>query len=151
VRNVLEFVGSVAVYGVVQIELAHAPRVGGMGLPPLGRLVVPGRILLYEQPVPPWHVGGRFSLEETTRLERAGAIVETCPSGAFTSVVWPDCTLRDFMLFEVLLHEVGHHILQQHTGKRKARIARTRDHEAFANQFVDRCRAAWLESEQDLA
>jgi Zn-dependent peptidase ImmA (M78 family) len=45
----------------------------------------------------------------------------------------------------VLLHEIGHHILQQHKGKRRPRIARTRDHEAFAARFAEKHRAKLLE------
>jgi hypothetical protein len=40
----------------------------------------------------------------------------------------------------VLMHEVGHHLIQQYKGKRRARVARTRDHEAFADGFARRCR-----------
>jgi hypothetical protein len=42
------------------------------------------------------------------------------------------------MLEEVLLHELGHHVLQYHKGKRLARIARTKDHETFAALFAKR-------------
>jgi hypothetical protein len=48
------------------------------------------------------------------------------------------------MLEEVLLHEIGHHVLQHHTGKRPVRIARTRDHEAFAAAFAEKERAVLL-------
>jgi hypothetical protein len=50
------------------------------------------------------------------------------------------------MLFDVLLHEIGHHVLQHGKGKRLVRIARTRDHEAFATRFADLYRAAWSRS-----
>ncbi len=52
-----------------------------------------------------------------------------------------------FMIFEVFLHEVGHHILQHNMGKRTERIARTRDHEAFARRFAERYRADWFDEE----
>jgi Zn-dependent peptidase ImmA (M78 family) len=44
------------------------------------------------------------------------------------------------MLFDVLMHEVGHHVIQQYKGKRPARVARTKDHEALAERFAARCR-----------
>jgi hypothetical protein len=44
------------------------------------------------------------------------------------------------MLFDVLLHEIGHHLIQQYRGKRTARVARTRDHEACADRFALQCR-----------
>lgn len=61
-------------------------------------------------------------------------------------VSWPATTLRDYMLFDVLMHEIGHHLLQQYTGKRMARVARTKDHEAFADLFAQQCRSLWEEA-----
>jgi hypothetical protein len=61
---------------------------------------------------------------------------------AATLVDWPADTLRRFILEEVLLHELGHHALQHHKAKRRARIARTKDHEAFAARFAVRQRPA---------
>ena len=49
------------------------------------------------------------------------------------------------MLRDVLLHEIGHHVLQHGKGKRGVRIARTRDHEAFATRFALGLRAMWPE------
>jgi hypothetical protein len=46
--------------------------------------------------------------------------------------------LRKFVLCDVLLHELGHHRLQHEKGKRLARIARTRDHEAYATRIARR-------------
>lgn len=45
------------------------------------------------------------------------------------------------MLCEVLLHEMGHHLLQHHKAKRRVRIARTQDHEAAAERFAQALRA----------
>ena len=71
------------------------------------------------------------------RLERAGAVVTRLAEVGATLVDWPLDTLRRFMLEEVLLNELGHHVLQHYKGKRPQRIARTRDHEAFAARFAD--------------
>jgi RNA-splicing ligase RtcB len=49
--------------------------------------------------------------------------------------------LKHFMLEGVLLHELGHHVLQHYKGKRPVRIARTRDHEAAAERFASRQRS----------
>jgi Zn-dependent peptidase ImmA (M78 family) len=57
-------------------------------------------------------------------------------------VDWPADTLRRFMLEEVLMHELGHHVLQHHKAKRLARIARTKDHETSATLFAIRQRLA---------
>lgn len=139
IAAVLRYFGEACVYGIRSIELRRgAPDRQGLHF---GRLVVPGRILLDDLPLPPWHLPGRLRRSEMARLERAGAAVER-RDGA-TLVAWPGETLRDFVLFDVLMHEIGHHLLQHHKGKRTARVARTRDHEAFARRFAERCRAAF--------
>lgn len=147
VLSVLEFVGPEAIYGVQHIELSRVPNTGVSALLMLGRLVVPGRIMLYEQSHPPWHISGALADGEVMLLRRAGAIVELRNEVAATIINWPGDSLRYFMLFEVLLHEIGHHILQHNKGKRSKRIARTRDHEGFAERFAQRCRSAWLGGE----
>lgn len=146
-RRVLALVGPIATYGLRNVELRNAPTANGT-LPPLGRLQVPGRILLFEQPLPPWELRGELSPRERLAVERSGGRVEASPPWV-TTIHWPNESLRDFMLFDVFLHEVGHHYLQHHKGKRTVRIARTGDHEAFAESFArqlaEDCREAWLE------
>jgi len=139
----LEWAGPEASYGVRTIELRRA--IGGQfdALPSFGRYCVPGRIVLYEQPIPPWHLRGVLAPDAAALLQRAGAALTVHQPGPTTVVEWPGDTLRDFMLVEVLLHEIGHHVLQHHKGKRAARIARTGDHEAFARAFVKARRLRW--------
>ena len=140
IAAVLRFFGERCTYGLRSVELVR----GGAGLPGgallLGRLIIPGRVVLYDQPPAPWTLPGRLAAAERARLRCAGAIVETAGAGVQTIIAWPRGTLHDFVLFDVLLHEIGHHLLQQYTGKRRARIARTRDHEAFADHFARHCR-----------
>ena len=100
-----------------------------------------GKILLYEQPESPWRLPGRLKHADVYRLERSGAIITAQSGLRMTLVEWPDNSLKRFMLEEVLLHELGHHILQHHKGKRPARIARTKDHEASAERFAIRQRS----------
>jgi hypothetical protein len=145
ILELLNEVGPVALYGLRVVELARLPDSLGGELV-LGRYCVPGRIILYEQPEPPWLLRGRISSSAARRLERAGAILALLPDVGATVVDWPGGTLRRFMLEEVLLHEVGHHVLQHHKGKRPARIARAKDHEAFAARFAERQRAALRKS-----
>ena len=134
VAAALRLLGEECVYGVRAIEL----RQGAGDRHRLGRLHAPGRIVLYDQPPSPWRLG-RLGAGAAARLLRAGAEVEERRGAVL--VRWRLHDLRDFMLFEVLCHELGHHRLQHHKGKRTARIARTRDHEAFARRFAERCRA----------
>jgi hypothetical protein len=43
--------------------------------------------------------------------------------------------LRDFMRFDVLLHELGHHVLQ-HRARKIGSVRRRSDHERFAEAFA---------------
>jgi hypothetical protein len=144
ILQLLEFVGPEAMYGLRRVEYVPALPFESNVLPPVGRLIVPGHILLYQQPLPPWRLSGMLSAFDAHQFQRAGAIIATQPDIELTVVDWPGDSLRDFMLLDVLLHEVGHHILQHNKGKRTIRTARTRDHETFARLFVERCRALWL-------
>jgi len=106
-----------------------------------GRYEAPGRILLFEQPEVPWRLAGILNQADMNRFKRFGATVTIQPPSQITTVEWPKDSLKRFMLEGVLLHELGHHVLQQYKGKRAARIARTRDHEAAAERFASRQRS----------
>ncbi|HWS64163.1 MAG TPA: hypothetical protein VN325_15510 [Steroidobacteraceae bacterium] len=140
-RDVLRFLRLLdpdLLYGVRQIALAQAPaEAGGTGLL-FGRFVSIGRIELFEQPVPPWFVRGRLPTAETRRLLHAGASVRADNALGTTWIDWQPAALRKFFLREVLMHELGHHRLQHDKGKRPTRIARTRDHEAYATRIARR-------------
>jgi hypothetical protein len=77
----------------------------------------------------------------TARLQRAGAQVATGRSG--TRVDWPGSTLHDFMLFDGLMHEIGHHMIQHAARKQRTRAMRTADHERRADAYAMRARHAW--------
>jgi hypothetical protein len=136
----LRFFGAPYTYGLRAVELVPGPSGSAAGRHPLGRLRVPGTVRLYDQPPSPWCLPGRLAQAEQARLCRAGAVVEEWADGTLTVVSWPGKTLRDFVLFDVLMHEIGHHLIQQYKGKRPARVVRTRDHEALADEFARRCR-----------
>jgi hypothetical protein len=144
ILEVLRAIGPLAIYGVRTIELTRRHRGRAAAALTFGSYRVPGTIVLYEQPLPPWRLPGFVASRTARRLESAGAILTPLPGAGATLVDWPDGTLRHFMLEEVLLHEIGHHVLQHYTGKRPVRIARTRDHEAFAARFAEKERAALL-------
>lgn len=142
VLEMLKAIGLVAFYGLRSVDFARSPTNGSISAPVFGRYCVPGRIILFEQPMPPWRLPGLVEDDVVRRFWRAGAVLTLLTDVGATLVDWPRDTLRRFMLEEVLLHELGHHVLQQHKGKRPVRIARTRDHEAFAARFAEKQRAA---------
>jgi hypothetical protein len=142
VLQLLEAVGPVACYGLRSVEFVRRPRDGNLVVPVFGRYQVPGRLLLYEQPLSPWRLPGLLEASDLRRLKQAGALVTLSPDAGAALVEWPKGTLQRFILEEVLLHELGHHVLQHNKGKRPARIARTRDHERFAATFAAKQRMA---------
>jgi hypothetical protein len=144
VAGLLHFFGATCTYGLRSIELVRGdePSLGAAVC--FGRLLVPGRVLLFDQPAAPWVLTGRLPETAAERLRRGGAMIEEAV--LHTVVTWPEGTLRDFMLFDVLMHEIGHHLVQQHKGKRPARVLRTREHEALADRFARCCRRLYAES-----
>ena len=143
IRELLAFFGPVTTYGVRSIELSRLPSDEPNTIW-LATLRVPGVILLYEQAESPWVLRG-MSETAVDRLEHAGAVVSTVDT--VTRIEWPGETLADCMRFDGLLHEIGHHLIQHHTGKRSARVMRTADHERRAQRFADACRRAWVEED----
>src|SRR5688572_22144010 len=105
VLDLLHRAGAECIYGLRAVRLSVAPRTGGEGLL-FGRLIVPGVVVLYAQPAPPWVLPGRLPAGEQDRLARAGAGITLAGGGTQTIVAWPGDTLRRFMLLDVLLHEI---------------------------------------------
>jgi hypothetical protein len=141
VVSVLRALGPRCTYGLRSVELVQGPATCRGHRLPFGRLLVPGRVQLFAQSVGAWLLAGSLPPPQADRLRRAGASLELTNGGLQTMVNWPDRTLADFMLFDVLLHELAHHAIQQYTGKRPARVARTADHEAAAERLAARWRA----------
>ncbi len=138
ITDLLRFFGAPYVYGLRCIELSQGSD--RQPISALGCLQIPGRIIIYDQPLSPWRFSA-LAKRETANMSEAGAKLEV-KEGAVL-VHWTPDALRDFMLFDVLMHELGHHLLQHNKGKRRSRIARTNDHEAFAEQFSANCRRAF--------
>lgn len=137
IRRALAFFGAPATYGLRRIELRH-----GTGRLLVAALSEPGVVVLFEQPRPPWTIQGRLTTEARVRLRRAGATVEQGASAA--RVDWPGQALRDFMLLDGLMHEIGHHAIQ-HRARKTRPIMRTVDHERSADAFAASCRRAWVD------
>ena len=142
VVRLMHVAGPETVYGLRSIELKPSGQAARMTrLHAFARLTPPGRIVLFEVPCSPWMLRGRLPAPIHTRLASSGAEVVYTSATDTSVVAWPAGALRRFMLLDVLLHEIGHHVLQHHKGKRLATIARTRDHEAFAEGYAARLRA----------
>jgi hypothetical protein len=140
IMRVLAWFGPPAAYGVRCIELRQRTDAHPSALA-VAALWEPGVVVLFEQPRPPWLVVGRLTADADRRLRRAGAVVDAVQ--AMTRVDWPGRTLPDFMLFDGLMHEIGHHVVQHRAGRRGVRAMRTVDHERRADAFAAACRLAW--------
>jgi hypothetical protein len=119
-------------YKLRSVELWPAPPRHSHRVLPLGRMLLPGRVILYAQPYPTWMLGGQLPDGEQARLRQAGATVRVDQHSSLTVVTWPAHSLRDFMLTDVLLHELAHHVLQVRRAEPAVPVARTSDHEAAA-------------------
>jgi len=148
IKSVLEFFGARCFYGLQEIKLTQGHGISSAGKIMLGRLQVPGTIVLYDQAIPPWTISGMLSPAGQAIMQRADAKISVLDNNVQTLVDWSDNALKNFMLFEGLMHEIGHHLIQQYTGKRSARVVRTRDHERFAELFATRCREAFFASSE---
>ncbi len=145
ILRVLQFFGEKCFYGLKSIKLIQGSNASSEAGVPMGRLEVPGTIVLYDQPVSPWFINGTLPKAEREKLEQAGASIESASDNLHCLIHWNEGDLKNFMLFEVFMHEIGHHLIQQYKGKRSVRVARTKDHEQFAALFAQRCRESFVD------
>lgn len=145
IKAMLNYFGALSYYGVREIHLAQRSETSMSAQVVLAELSIPGKIILYEQPEPPWLVAAPLCQDELELLRTAGADIETSDDGSRSKILWSPANLKCFMLFEGLMHEVGHHIIQQFKGKRTAQVLRQRDHELLARNFARRCREEYGE------
>lgn len=144
IREALLFFGPECFYGLRSVTLGSLDR--GSSRLAFGRYVYPGSILLFTHSPTPWRLGGILSPRISALLEQAGARVTSANGGSATIVDWAShAALRDFYLIDVLMHEIGHHMLQQYRRRTRSAGARSREHEEFADAFARRCRIAWRE------
>ena len=81
----------------------------------------------------PWRLPYLLLPRDIETFERYGAQVETDTERERTTVHWSLEGLKRFALVEALAHELGHHLLQYHQGKRGVMFCRRSDHEARAD------------------
>jgi hypothetical protein len=134
----LDLIPATYLYGLSRIELL--PLTAEIGQP-FGRYRPSEKsIVLYSLPLR-WEVG--ISAEVARReVGKAGARVTT--EGGLTVVTWDDHVLMSFwFLFEVLLHELGHHYRHQYRFRRGP-VGRTRDEERIADILAHRVTCEWI-------
>ena len=137
IRAFLHCIGPSAVYGLRVIRLRQECLLNPSGIV-FAEYVVPGEIHLYAVPASPWQFRFVLSRFDREAFIRHGASVHVDQSRSQTTVYWTPNGLKSYLLYEVLAHEIGHHILQHNKGKRQAQIRRRFDHEACADLYSRR-------------
>lgn len=139
IRAFLHCLGPSAVYGLRVIRLRQECLLNSSGIV-FAEYVVPDEIHLYAVPASPWQFRFVPSRSDCEAFTRHGASVHIDKSRGQTTVYWTPNGLKSYLLYEVLAHEIGHHVLQHNTGKRQAQIRRRYDHEACADLYSRRIR-----------
>ena len=136
VRNVLRSLDDATLHGLRAVELMAALPSGRNGVFGAYHADGSGIVRLYPVPTPPWCLAIGADSPRLNRMRNAGAELRALGAER-TLACWTDAALRRFMR-EVLLHEIGHHVFQWNAGKRRATVARQRDHEARADLLIRR-------------
>jgi hypothetical protein len=133
----LEAVGPQYYYGLRRITCRHESAITPDGIV-FGEYIVPGEIWLYSVPEGPWPLPFLLYDSDCVTFGRYGAQIQADRDRGRTVVSWAADDLARFMLREVLFHELGHHRLQYHKGKRSAVVCRRSDHERCADLHARR-------------
>ena len=124
-------------YGLRAIRLRQECLLNSSGIV-FAEYVVPGEICLYAVPATPWQFPFVPSRSDLEAFAQHGANVHIDELRDQATICWTPNGLKSYLLYEVLAHEIGHHILQHNKGKRQAQIRRRFDHEACADLYSRR-------------
>lgn len=150
ITNLLHKLGPRCYYGLKSIELRQRTELESSNRTIVfGRTQPKGIVTIYELSQAPWIVPGSLHDDDSRRFSDFGATIEVISDGLQTKISWTEEMLKQFVLLDVLLHEIGHHLIQQYKGKRPARVLRSKNHEQLAELYAQRCRAG-LVSEGDI-
>ena len=137
VRLFLTRLGPAAAYGLCEVRLRRECLFGTIGVT-FAEYILPGRIDVYAVPASPWRLAFVPPPADLQAIGRYAARVDVNQAARQTTVWWEPGGLTAFFLYEVLAHEIGHHVLQQHRGKRSAQVCRRADHESCADLYARR-------------
>lgn len=131
IRGLLEQAGGASAYGLNRIRMRYECAFLSDAVL-FGEYLLAGEIHLYAVPPSPWRIPFVPAEEDIAAFRRHGARVLVSEARQMTTVEWSEEGLRGFYLYEVLAHELGHHLLHYHRGKRLAVTCRRSDHERRA-------------------
>ena len=139
VRDVFVRLGPASTYGLKCVRLRQECALQSAGIV-FGEYLLIGEIYLYSLPDLPWHLPYLLAARDIAAFERFGACIASRADARTTTIAWNSDGQREFVLSEVLAHELGHHLLQRGKGKRKAVVCRRSDHERRADLQCRRAR-----------
>jgi hypothetical protein len=141
IRCFLTWLGPHSIYGLSAITLhSECPWRDGKIL--LGEYRLPGEIILYAVPKAPWKLDFLPNDEDLKAFQRHCRGMQIDRNLQQVALHWQPEELQRFYLFEVLAHELGHHLKQYRSGKPSLPCCRLSEHEAWAELF--RLRVAQL-------
>lgn len=132
IQALIERLGPASLYGLKTIRFRPESALRAEGIV-FAEYAPPGEIHLYTLPASPWRLSFLLTAEDREAFEGYDARLEIDLDREQTTIYWSADGLKRFMLYEVLAHELGHHLLQHHKGKRKATLCRRSDHEKRAD------------------
>ena len=99
---------------------------------------VPDEIQLFALPQLPWSLPFLLSVVDFNLFESYGASLVVDHVREYTVITWSPSGLQQFVLCEVLAHELGHHLLQTRKSQGSRSRYRTSDHEKRAGLYAMR-------------
>lgn len=136
-RRFLTRLGPASVYGLREVRLRQECLFGLRGVT-FAEYILSGILDIYAVPASPWRLAFVPCAADLRTFRRYAAHVDVNETARRTAIRWEPNGLTNFFLYEVLAHEIGHHVLQQHKGKRPAQVCRRADHEACADIYARR-------------
>jgi hypothetical protein len=134
IRCFLSLIGPQAIYGLRAITLhGESPWKDQNIL--LGEYRLPGEIILYAVPNAPWKLDFLPANEDLKAFQRHCREIQIDTRLQQVTLHWQPEELRRFYLFEVLAHELGHHLKQYRSGKPSQPCCRLSEHEIWAELF----------------
>ena len=140
IRGLIEALGPASLYGIPCIRLRRECGVTPQGIV-FGEYLLSGEIHLYAVPSLTWKLPYLLQDSNLAAFVRHGCHCEVEEEIERTTLIWSLSGLRTYYLYEVLAHELGHHLLQYHKGKRSATLCRRADHEKWADLHSSRVQA----------
>jgi hypothetical protein len=139
IRSLIEGFGPLSIYGLRSIRLRSESAILADGIV-FGEYALPGGIHLYSLPEGDWNLPFLLLPQDRAAFRRHGAQIEIDVHRGQTSVTWHEQGLKQYLLYDVLAHEFGHHAVQRRCGKFLATTCRKSDHEAQADLYGMRSR-----------